>query len=332
MRRGAPGQLHAGKFGLASIMPLPTDEKLLQLSRDFIRQFDTMFGLHPGFRPAHAKGTLLTGTFTPTAAAAKLTLAPHMSAPTPVTARFSDGTGFPQIPDNDANASPRGFAVRFNLGPHAHTDIIAHSTDGFPTHTGDEFLEMLQASVSPDQTAIQKFLAEHPAALAFIQTPKPPPSSFAREAFFAVTAMRFTNRAGLSRYGRYRIEPEAGVEHLDDAAVRAKSPDYLFEELAARIAREPIRFELSVQLAGDGDLVNDATVHWPEDRPTVNLGTIELNQTVTNNAAEQQHIIFDPIPRVDGIDPSDDPLLELRASVYLMTGRRRRGSAQAASV
>ena len=26
-----------------------------------------MFGLHPGFRPAHAKGMLLTGAFTPAA-------------------------------------------------------------------------------------------------------------------------------------------------------------------------------------------------------------------------------------------------------------------------
>jgi catalase len=26
-----------------------------------IAQLDTMFGQHPGFRPAHAKGVLLTG-------------------------------------------------------------------------------------------------------------------------------------------------------------------------------------------------------------------------------------------------------------------------------
>jgi len=39
-------------------------------------------------------------------------------------------------------------------------------------------------------------------------------------------------------------------------------------------------------------------------------------------------IIFDPIPRVDGIDASDDPLLELRA-VYLLSGRRRRAAPEA---
>ena len=45
---------------------------------------------------------------------------------------------------------------------------------------------------------------------------------------------------------------------------------------------------------------------------------------LSNNDGEQQHIIFDPIPRVDGIEPSDDPLLDPRATVYLMSGRRRR--------
>src|SRR5271170_5469261 len=116
-------------------MPLPTDEKLLALSQDLVQQFDAIFGLHPGFRPAHAKGALLTGTFTPSPAAASLTRAPHMNRPsTPVTVRFSNSTGIPLIPDNDPNANPRGFAIRFHLAERVHTDIISHSTDGFPAH------------------------------------------------------------------------------------------------------------------------------------------------------------------------------------------------------
>ena len=62
-------------------MPLSTDEKLLQLSRDVIDAFDKADGgVHPGFRPAHAKGVLLTGTFTPSSEAASLTRAPHILA------------------------------------------------------------------------------------------------------------------------------------------------------------------------------------------------------------------------------------------------------------
>ena len=51
-------------------MPLPNDEKLLALVNDLLQQFDQIFGLNPGLRPAHAKGTMLKGTFHPTPAAA----------------------------------------------------------------------------------------------------------------------------------------------------------------------------------------------------------------------------------------------------------------------
>src|ERR1700742_2775666 len=135
-------------------MPLPTDETIVALGQDLLQQFDTLFGLHPGFRPAHAKGVMLTGEFTPSPEAASLTDAPHVVQPsTPVTVRFSNSTGVPVIPDNDPNADPRGMAIRFNLAEHVHTDIVAHSTDGFPTRTGQEFLEFLRAvAASSDQS------------------------------------------------------------------------------------------------------------------------------------------------------------------------------------
>jgi catalase len=309
-------------------MPLPTDEKLLALSQDLIHQFDTLFGVHPGFRPAHAKGTMLTGTFQPAPGAASLTRAPHVQREsTPVTVRFSDSTGLPSIPDGDPNANPKGFALRFHLGEHVHTDMIGHSTNGFPTRTGQEFLELLRALAEGHP---ETFVGTHPQALAFVQAPKPAPSSFARETYFGITAMRFTNKDGLSRHGRYRIVPDAGNDHLSDADAAARGPNYLFEELAERVANVPIVFQVSVQLANEGDVVDDATILWPEDRELVHLGTATFTEAVADNEAEQKQIIFDPIPRVDGIDPSDDPLLELRAAVYLISGRRRR-SAQAES-
>ncbi|MBV8631696.1 MAG: catalase family peroxidase [Silvibacterium sp.] len=314
-------------------MPLPTDERILKLSNDLLQMFDTLFGLHPGFRAAHAKGIMLTGTFKPTRDAASLSRAPHFNrTSTGVTVRFSNSTGIPALPDNDPNADPRGMAIRFNLAEHVHTDIVAHATDGFPTHTGEEFLEFLKAvAASSDQSKphpwpVEEFLASHPAALAFVKAPKPAPSSFGRETYFGVTAMRFINSSGEARYGRYRIIPEAGNDHLDAETLKSKEPDYLFEEIEERVVRGPIRFKLAAQIAKEGDVVDDATVHWPEERRIVDLGDIDLTGLVANNAAEQQHIIFDPIPRVEGIEPSADPLLELRAAIYLISGRRRRSA------
>jgi catalase len=317
-------------------MPLPSDEKLLALGNNILAKFDQIFGLHPGFRPAHAKGAMLTGTFTPAEGAAELTRAPHiLRESTPVTVRFSNSTGLPLVPDNDPNANPRGMAIRFHLAEHSHTDIVSHSTDGFPTRTGDEFLEFLTALAASDLAApsdpknpkpVEVFLGSHPAALRFVQTPKPPPSSFAREAYFGVTAMEFTGESGGRHFGRYRIVPGAGVEHLDDAAVAAKGPNYLFEELQDRIVRSPIEFRIQVQVANIGDVVDDATVNWPEDRRLVEFGTLTLTAPVPEDVPEQKKIIFDPIPRVEGIEASADPLLELRAAIYLISGRRRRAA------
>ena len=90
---------------------------------------------------------------------------------------MSDFAGIPAIPDYDENASPRGFALRFYLAEHVHTDIIGHSIDGFPTRTIEEFLQFLRAAGAsgpgaPKPTPVESFLGSHPAALAFVQAPK----------------------------------------------------------------------------------------------------------------------------------------------------------------
>jgi len=147
------------------------------LAQQLLDAIDEQFGLHPGFRPAHAKGLMCSGIFTPSAEAATLTRAPHANRPsTAVTARYSNSTGIPTIPDNDPRrSSPRGMAIRFHLAEHDHTDIVAHSTDGFPVRTGEEFLELVRAGTAfaagrPE--ALGSFLAAHPTRLS--SSPMPP--------------------------------------------------------------------------------------------------------------------------------------------------------------
>src|SRR5579871_6653990 len=105
--------------------PTPTaDPKML--AEQVLKAFDALTGLHPGFRSAHAKGILLSGQFTPSLASRSLTKAPHiLRNSTPVSVRFSDFAGIPNIPDNHPEASPRGLAIRFHLAEHVHTDIIS---------------------------------------------------------------------------------------------------------------------------------------------------------------------------------------------------------------
>lgn len=313
-------------------MPLPQDDRVVSLANDLLAQFHKMFGPHPGFRPAHAKGLMLRGRFTPVAGASALSKAPHLAREsTPVTVRFSNSTGLPSIPDNSPDANPRGLAIRFNLAEHVHTDIVSHSTDGFPTRDGGEFLEFLRAAASsgPEVSSpkpIERFLASHPAALRFVQTPKPFPSSLARDTYYGVTAFRFINAQGESRFGRYRIVPEAGNEYLSDADVARLGDNYHYEELEHRVKQGPVHFKVMIQLAESADVTDDATIHWPEHREVAELGNVELTAVLVNTLVEQKQIIFDPIPRVDGIEPSADPLLELRAAIYLLSGRERRAA------
>jgi catalase len=175
--------------------------------------------------------------------------------------------------------------------------------------------------------AIGAFLAAHPAAKRFVEAPKPVPTSFTREAFFAVTSFKFTNGRGESRHGRFRVRPEAGTEYLSDEQAARKGANFLFEEIGPRLAQGPARLGVFVQMAGPGDDVADASVTWPDDREEVPFGTIALTARVDDQEPERRRIIFDPVPRVDGIDPSGDPLTEVRSDVYLLSGRRRRAAA-----
>jgi catalase len=304
-----------------------------KLCNDLLETFGKLFGVHPGFRPVHAKGTLCSGTFVPSKQASELTRAPYAAGPeVKVVVRFSNSTGVPLIPDNDANANPRGVGVRFYLGEHVHSDIIGHTHNGFPTRTGEEFLEMIQAIAAsppdaPKPSAIEQFMASHPAALHFAQTPNPTPASYATETFFAVIAFEFINKDGVRKFGRFQIHPEGGNKHLSDEDASAKGPDYLSEELKERLAKGPAKFRIEVEIAKEGDDVADATKTWPADRKHIEFGTLTLTGLVPTDDPEASRIIFDPIPRVDGIEPSQDPLIELRSALYLISGRRRRSEA-----
>ena len=302
-----------------------------KLAEEVLQTIDALnHGQHAGYRPVHAKGILVAGHFMPSPDAASMTRAPHAQrSTTPVTVRFSNATGLPAIADADQNASPRGVAIRFHLAEHVHTDIIGHSVNGFPASNVDEFLELLRAITatapdSPHPAPVEVFLGAHPAALAFVKTPKPVAASFLKESYYGVNAYRFTSGAGVSRYGRYRVRPAGANEYLNTEEAANRPPNFLFDELSATLTNGPVNMRIAVQVASADDIVNDATRQWPDTRPEIDFGTIELTSVLSNSDAEQRHIIFDPIPRVDGIEPSDDPLLEPRAAVYLMSGRRRR--------
>lgn len=87
--------------------------------------------------------------------------------------------------------------------------------------------------------------------------------------------------------GRYQIVPIAGNQYLDAATAKAKSPNFLAEDLKTRLAQAPVKFRLLLQLADPGDRTNDGSMVWPESHKKVELGVISVTSLVPDNAARR---------------------------------------------
>jgi catalase len=286
-------------------------------------------GVHPGLRFTHTKGVVATGTFTPAPSAKTISRAAHLQdASVPVTVRFSDGSGIPNIPDNNPNASPHGMAIRFALPGGAYTDIVANSHNGFFVGNGNDFLAFLKAIAGTNEksahpTPIEAFLGTHPAALKVIMDSKPAAKSFENLDFFGNNAVIFVDAAGNKHPGRYQIIPVSGVVKLDSATAAKKKPDYMFDDLEAAVAKGPVKYTIYAQLANPGDQTNDGSVVWPSDRKRVKLGTLSVTKIAPNSDELQKTLAFNPIILTNGITLSDDPLPVLRSSVYALSVAHR---------
>ncbi|WP_256081884.1 catalase family peroxidase [Massilia sp. YIM B04103] len=311
-----------------------------KLYDDMLDALTASFGSHEGFRVSHAKGIVALGTFVAAPGAATITRAPHFQAsPVPLQLRFSNFSGVPTTPDGDSMANPRGLALRFQLEDGSSHDIVAHSHDGFPAGSPEEFLGFLQAIAAsvapqPDAERLERFLEQHPRAKAYLEAPKPAPKSYLSEHYFGLNAFRFINEAGELRHGRYRIDPLAPAPHLTDAEALAMPPDFLSAELAQRLDAGAGLMRLMLQLAAPGDVLDDCSLVWPrsgpEARQEIMLGTIRVEALAADAAAQpalQRSLGFSPGGAIDGIEASDDPLIPLRRELYARAMQRRQRAA-----
>jgi len=294
--------------------------------------FETMVkvpGTKAGHRVVHAKGQVCQGTFTPSSEASTLSRAAHLSGPAvPVTVRFSDGAADPSVPDNSAFAGPRGIAIRFNLPGGKTTDIVALSRNGFVVGTLEEFLTLQKSILATDPTKphpwpVEQFLGTHPVALKFVQDSAIAPESFANEAFFGNNAFTFVNKSGAKQLVRYKILPVAGLRQLSEDQAKAKTADYLMQDLKSRLPKTPFQYKLVVQLPNPGDPTHDPSIVWPEDRKTIELGVLSITSVVADNATAENELAYFPTNLVDGIELSNDPFPDMRSRVYLLASNFR---------
>jgi len=290
-------------------------------------------GRHDGYRAAHAKGVLVTGTFTATPEAAALTRAAHMQGEsTRVTARFSNGSGNPKGPDSARDG--RGLAVKFYLPDDTRTDIVAVTLPCFFVNSPDDFVKFTRAAKPIGNTEIPSpalllFLATHRSAWRAARAGmalKPPPS-YANCRYNAIHSFRWADAGGGERWVRYSWLPEAGEESISSDEANRRGRNYLQDEMPDELAKTPMRFALQVQIAADGDPIDDATAVWPDDRETVAAGTLEITGMDTERERDPGDVlVFDPTRVTDGIELSDDPILRFRSPAYSVSVKRRSGA------
>ncbi len=296
-----------------------------QLPAQLVQDFHGVFGEHHA-RAVHAKGIVLQGRFDPSMEAKSLSMAALFAHSVPVTVRFSDFTGLPDIPDNNGGANPRGLAVKFLLPDGSNFDIVSHSFNGFPVATAAQFSVLLQAlghspAAAASPTPFEAFLAAHPAAKTFFTTQKSP-ESFATAAFYGVNAFYFTDAGGRSRPVRYRFVPLAGEHYLDEAALPSKSPDFLMGEIAERVAKAPVQFAWFAQIGEAADRVDDPSTAWPESRKLVKLGVITIDRVGPNTPAADHDLLFLPGTLPPGIGIAD-PMVTVRNASYPVSFHER---------
>jgi catalase len=283
-------------------------------------------GVHPGFRAFHAKGVVVEGSFKASPEAARLSRATLFNGSTiRVTARFSDGSGMPTVPDGSP-AMPRGIAIKYHLPGAGDTDMVTNSFKFFPVGTGEDFRDLLQAIVAsppdaPKPTKLEQFFASHPNAPKAIGS-LPIPDSFADEEYHGIDAFIFVNKSGRRQAVRYVIAPEKLV-HITSEEAAKQSPDYLFDDLAKRISQKPLVFHVKAQLAEPGDQTKDASQPWPDERKVADLGVLTLTKMVPDSLQAQKRLLFLPTNLTPGIELSDDPLPNVRSAAYGVSFGRR---------
>jgi catalase len=303
------------------------------LAEDAVDAINDVSGSHAGHRAAHAKSTLLAGSFTATPDAARLTRAPHMQGdPVRATVRVSNGGGDPGVPDYAKEG--RGLSVKLYLPDGSKTDMVALSLPVFFVRTPADFIEFTRlrkpdpATGQPDMEKLGAWFGEHPEAGPAVQASlaAEPPASYAQVAYNGLHAFRWSGADGESRFVRFGWEPEAGVATISGAEARERGADYLQREIVERLEREPAAFRLFVTIGENGDPTHDPTAAWPPERERLEVGRLELTGPDTEREQSSDDVlVFDPTRVTDGIELSDDPILAFRAKAYSVSVERRSG-------
>lgn len=290
------------------------------------------FGVTPGERRNHTKGTCAAGEFVGTPEAAAYSRSPLFSGKAiPVIARFSLAGGNPKAPDTAR--SPRGMALEFALPGGSLQHMTMLNIPVFGAMRPRTFLDLMLASRpdpatgKPDPEKLKAFKASHPDSLAQAEfmAKHNPPVSYANSAYYGIHTFRFIDGRNRPTPVRWRFVPQDGEKRLTDAELASLPADFLEQRLIERARTGPVRWDMIVSIGEAGDPENDPTLAWPEARQQIRAGTLTISAAMPQKGAACEPINFDPLVMGDGIEPTNDPILLFRSPAYALSFARRLG-------
>lgn len=296
-----------------------------------VRKIRDILGNFPGYRVLHADGRLFRGTFRASGSASRYTRAVFMQGDeVPVTVRISKGGGDPFAHFGNTV----GLATRFYLPNGRFTNLVMLSQLLFVVNSVEQLQGILAAAapLSPgapiNKEGLSAFLARNPnsAAVLKLRSTTPAPAGFAWSAFHAVHAFRWIASDGGETVVRCHWEPVAGIRFRDGiGALSDADTEVLFDEFTSQVARTPVEWDLVLEFAEPGDPIDDASALWPEGRRREVVGRMKVVAAITEAEIGDLVMNHDPTVLTDGIEATDDPILQIRRGVYEVSAAERSG-------
>jgi catalase len=302
-------------------------------------------------RVVHARGTGAHGVFEaygavgdePVSKYTRAKLFQEKGKETPVFVRFSTvGHG---IHSPETLRDPRGFAVKFYTED-GNWDLVGNNLKVFFIRDAVKFPDLIHSQKPDPVTNIQSgerifdFICNTPEAMhmvTFLFSPWGIPANYRHMQGSGVNTYKWVNSEGKGVLVKYHWEPLQGIKNLTQeqaSEIQGKNFNHATQDLHEAIKRgEFPQWELLVQIMEDGEHPEldfdplDDTKLWPQDQfPWRPVGKMTLNRNPVNFFAEVEQSAFGTGVLVDGLDFSDDKMLQGRTFSYSDTQRYRVGA------
>lgn len=262
---------------------------------------------------------------------------------TPVFVRFSTVIHGPHSPETLRD--PRGFAVKFYTED-GNWDLVGNNLKVFFIRDAMKFPDLVHAFKPDPVTNIQDgrrifdFISNTPEAMhmiTFLFSPWGIPANYRQMQGSGVNTYKWVNDEGKAVLIKYHWEPLQGIKNLTQQQaqeIQGKNFNHATQDLFEAIERgEYPQWELCVQMMSDDEHPEldfdplDDTKIWPTDQfPFLPVGKMTLNKNPENYFAEVEQSAFGTGVLVDGLEFSDDKMLQGRTFSYSDTQRYRVGS------